>query len=45
VEYGLTAMEEEVIPLIDHMREYGIKWPTTGEAASGAKPDDTNRGG
>ena len=45
VEYGLTAMGQELIPLIDHMREYGVKWLTTGDAASGAKPDETNRRG
>ena len=45
VEYALTAMGRELIPLIDHMREYGSKWLTTGDAASGAMPDDTNRGG
>ena len=43
VEYALTAMGQELIPLIDHMREYGAKWLTTGDAASGAMPGDTNR--
>ena len=26
VEYTLTAMGWDLIPLIDHMREYGVKW-------------------
>ena len=38
VEYALTAMGQELIPLIDHMREYGSKWLTTGDAASGTMP-------
>jgi DNA-binding HxlR family transcriptional regulator len=38
VEYGLTAMGQELIPLIDHMREYGAKWLSTGDAAPGAMP-------
>jgi DNA-binding HxlR family transcriptional regulator len=38
VEYALTAMGQELIPLIDHMREYGAKWLSTGDAASGAMP-------
>ena len=38
VEYGLTAMGQELIPLVDHMREYGAKWLRAGDAASGATP-------
>jgi DNA-binding HxlR family transcriptional regulator len=38
VEYGLTAMGQELIPLVDHMREYGAKWLRAGDAASGAMP-------
>jgi DNA-binding HxlR family transcriptional regulator len=45
VEYALTAMGQELIPVIEHMREYGAKWLTTADAASGAMPGDTNRGG
>lgn len=44
VEYALTAMGQELIPLIDHMREYGTKWLTTGDAASGAMPGDSKHG-
>ena len=38
VEYTLTARGQELIPLIDHLREYGTKWLMTGDAASGAMP-------
>jgi DNA-binding HxlR family transcriptional regulator len=27
VEYSLTEMGRDLIPLIDHMRDYGSKWP------------------
>jgi DNA-binding HxlR family transcriptional regulator len=30
VEYTLTAMGLELIPLIDHMRDYGTKWLSDG---------------
>jgi len=33
VEYTLTRMGLDLIPLIDHMREYGTKW--LGEASGG----------
>jgi len=26
VEYALTSMGQELIPLLDHLREYGAKW-------------------
>lgn len=44
VEYALTAMGQELIPLIDHMREYGTKWLATGDAALGAMPGDSKHG-
>ena len=44
VEYTLTAMGQELIPLIDHMREYGTKWLMTGDAASGAMPGVSTQG-
>ena len=44
VEYGLTAMGQELIPLIDHMREYGARWLTTGDAAAGAMQGDGKHG-
>ena len=44
VEYALTAMGQELIPLIDHMREYGTKWLSTGAAASRAMQGDSKHG-
>jgi len=35
VQDTLTPMGQELIPLIDHMREYGVRWLSTGDAASG----------
>jgi DNA-binding HxlR family transcriptional regulator len=32
VEYTLTAMGWDLIPLIDHMREYGVKWLSDGSS-------------
>ena len=43
-EYALTAMGQDLIPLIDHMREYGIKWLATGDAASPATPGHSKHG-
>jgi DNA-binding HxlR family transcriptional regulator len=34
VEYSLTEMGRDLIPLIDHMREYGSRWLLEGEADS-----------
>ena len=45
VEYALTTMGQELILLTEHMRDYGAKWLVTADAASGAMPGDTNRGG
>ena len=44
VEYTLTARGQELIPLIDHMREYGTKWLMTGDGASGAMPGVSTQG-
>ena len=44
VEYTLTARGQELIPLIDHMREYGTKWLMIGDAASGAMPGESTHG-
>ena len=44
VEYALTAMGQDLIPLIDHMREYGTKWLATGDAASPATPGHSKHG-
>ena len=44
VEYTLTPMGQDLIPFIDHMREYGTKWLTTAAAASGAMPSDSKHG-
>lgn len=34
VEYSLTEMGRDLIPLIDHMREYGAKWLMEAEESS-----------
>ena len=44
VEYTLTPKGQDLIPFIDHMREYGTKWLTTAAAASGAMPSDSKHG-
>jgi DNA-binding HxlR family transcriptional regulator len=44
VEYTLTPMGQELIPLIDHMREYGSKWLMTADRAPGTTPGDGERG-
>lgn len=44
VEYALTAMGQDLTPLIDHMREYGTKWLATGDAASPATPGHSKHG-
>ena len=44
VEYTLTPMGQELIPLIDHMREYGTKWLMTGDGAPGAMPGVSTHG-
>ena len=40
VEYTLTSMGWDLIPLIDHMREYGKKWLSDGCVLSGGSADD-----
>lgn len=44
VEYTLTGMGWDLIPLIDHMREYGSKWLDAAPShAAGGADDDPNR--
>ena len=43
VEYTLTEMGWDLIPLIEHMREYGAKWLQDGGSAVGA-PDQASPG-
>ncbi len=40
VEYTLTSMGWDLIPLIDHMREYGTKWLGDGGPQAGMSSDD-----
>lgn len=35
VEYSLTDMGRDLIPLIDHMREYGTRWLMDEESSNG----------
>ena len=44
VEYALTPMGQELIPVIDYMREYGSKWLMTADRAPGTTPGDGERG-
>jgi DNA-binding HxlR family transcriptional regulator len=44
VEYTLTPMGQELMRLIDHMREYGTQWLMTADAASGARSGHSRRG-
>ena len=44
VEYTLTPMGQELMPLIDHMREYGSKWLMAADLAPGATPGDSKHG-
>jgi len=44
VEYTLTGMGWDLIPLIDHMRDYGTKWLSDGRSSVGIAPDDDARG-
>jgi len=44
VEYTLTGMGWDLIPLIDHMRDYGTKWLGDGGSPSGIATDDRARG-
>jgi DNA-binding HxlR family transcriptional regulator len=41
VEYALTPMGRDLIPLIEHMREYGSKWLMGADRAPGATPGDS----
>jgi len=43
VEYTLTEMGWDLIPLIEHMREYGAKWLGDGYSAAEA-PDQASTG-
>ncbi len=40
VEYTLTSMGWDLIPLIDHMRDYGSKWLGDGGPQAGMSSDD-----
>ena len=40
VEYTLTEMGLALIPLIDHMREYGSKWLSDGRSGTRTSADD-----
>ncbi|MCE5254313.1 MAG: helix-turn-helix transcriptional regulator [Actinomycetia bacterium] len=40
VEYTLTSMGWDLIPLIDHMRDYGAKWLTDGRSDAPVRADD-----
>jgi DNA-binding HxlR family transcriptional regulator len=44
VEYTLTEMGWDLIPLIDHMRDYGNKWLSDGGPAAGETPGQTAPG-
>ena len=44
VEYTLTEMGWDLIPLIDHMRDYGAKWLGDGAAAAPGTPDQGSPG-
>lgn len=35
VEYSLTDMGRDLIPLIDHMRDYGSRWLMDGDSPNG----------
>jgi len=40
VEYTLTSMGWDLIPLIDNMRDYGAKWLTDGRSDAPVPADD-----
>ena len=40
VEYTLTGMGWDLIPLIDHMRDYGAKWLSNGQRHAADGVDD-----
>ncbi len=44
VEYTLTEMGWDLIPLIDHMREYGSKWLSGDGSALVDTPDRASTG-
>jgi DNA-binding HxlR family transcriptional regulator len=44
VEYTLTSMGWDLIPLIDHMRDYGNKWLDDGSPKAGKSSDDSVAG-
>ena len=43
VEYNLTDMGRDLIPLIEHMREYGTKWLSDGADEAAARGGDDVR--
>jgi DNA-binding HxlR family transcriptional regulator len=40
VEYTLTRMGWDLIPLVDHMRDYGVKWLSDGRSYAHLSADD-----
>ena len=44
VEYTLTEMGWDLIPLIEHMREYGTKWLSDGGVAATGTPGQGSPG-
>ena len=44
VEYTLTAMGWDLIPLIEHMRDYGAKWLSDGRSYSHVSADSNAPG-
>lgn len=44
VEYTLTGMGWDLIPLIDHMRDYGTKWLSSGHPSANIALNDDTRG-
>ncbi len=43
VEYNLTDMGRDLIPLVEHMREYGTKWLSDGAVGAAAPGGDDVR--
>ena len=44
VEYTLTSMGWDLIPLIDHMRDYGAKWLSDGRSSARVPADGDSPG-
>ena len=43
VEYSLTEMGQDLIPLVEHMREYGRKWLSEGGNGAVSGPQGDHR--